>query len=156
MSARQLPESDYFKIKAATRQLVKVAGNSSHAALITRVSQQRLSEYGAPQSALYMPIDVVADLEAEVGPVLTAQLAALSHHLLVPMPEACRAGSVLGRVTGEAMKETSEVFIAIADIIKDGKITGDEAKRFAVEIDEALAKLVALKLQVEAEIEAVE
>mgnify|MGYP000486072804 CR=1 FL=1 len=156
MSARQLPESDYFKIKAATRQLIKTAGNGSHAAQITRVSQQRLSEYGSPQSLLFMPIDVLADLEADAGPVLTTQLAALSNFLLVPMPDACRNGSVLGRITGEAMKETSEVFIAIADIIKDGRITGGEAQNFAAVIKEALAKLIALKLQVDAEIEAAE
>ncbi|MFP9138721.1 phage regulatory CII family protein [Devosia sp. XGJD_8] len=156
MSARQLPESDYFKLRAATRRLVKFAGNGSQAALITRVSQQRLSEYGQPEAQLFIPIDVVADLEAECGPVVTTELAALSNYLLVPMPEACRKGAVLGRITGEAMKETSEVFITIADIIKDGVVTGAEVKRLSHEIDEALAKLVALKLQVAADSEAAE
>ena len=154
MSARQLPKNDYLKLKAATRKLIKYAGNGTHAAENTRVSQQRLSEYGTPQGQLFMPIDVLADLEAEVGPIVTAELAAMSNHLLVPMPAACRAGSVLARITGEAMKETSEVFITIADTLKDGRITGDEAERLRTEIDEALAKLVALKLQVAAETEA--
>lgn len=153
MSARQLPAADYFGLKAAVRRLVTMAGHGPQAATITRVSQQRLSEYGQPGSPLFAPIDVVADLEAECGPIVTAQLAALCHHLLIPMPEACRRGSVLGRITGEAMKETSEVFIAIADIIKDGVVTGAEAVHLAHEIDQAIAKLVALKLQAAAESE---
>lgn len=153
MSARQLPAADYYKLKGAVRNLVRVAGNGSQAASATRVSQQRLSDYGNPQAALFMPIDVVADLEAECGPIVTAELAALCHHLLVPMPESYRDGSVLGRVTGEAMKETSEVFIAISDIMKDGKITGSELARLSHEIDQAMAKLAALKMQAVAECE---
>lgn len=153
MSARQLPQSDYLQLRGAMRQLVKNAGGSVQAAEITRVAQQRLNEYGLPNAQLFAPIDVVADLEAECGPIVTAALARLSNCLLVPLPEACRAGSVLGRLTGEAMKEVSEVFIGMADVVKDGVITGNEAAQLAREIDEAIAKLLTLKLQVQSQSE---
>lgn len=154
MNGRQLPAADYLALKGASRRLVTGAGLGPRAANVTRVRQQQLSEYGQPEQKLFMPIDVVADLEAEAGPIVTAQLAALCNHLLVPVPQAVGSGTMLGQVTAAALKDTSQVFVELANALGDGKVTGAEADAIAREIDEALARLAALKLQVRAEAEA--
>lgn len=158
MSARQLPASDYQKLKAASRALVATVGGAVAAAAVTRGDHQSVSRYGSahPDNGdRFMPIDVVADLESECEqPVLTRALAELSGHLLVPVPRAVGSGTALGQVTAAALKETSQVFVQLADALGDGKLTPIEAKAIADEIDEALTRLAALKLQVRAEAEA--
>lgn len=154
---RQLPDRDYQALKAATRQLVNSAGGASAAAAVTRGDHQSISRYGsahADNADRFMPIDVLADLESECEqPVLTKELARLSGHLLVPVPSVVRSGTALGVITAKALKETSEVFVALADGMGDGKLCAADAAHIGREIDEALAKLAALKLQVNAEAE---
>lgn len=155
---RQLPDRDYQVLKGATRQLVTAAGGPVVASSITRGDHQGISRYGSTHPDhvdRFMPIDVVADLESECEqPVLTATLARLSGHLLVPVPNVVGSGSVLGVVTAKALKETSEVFVALADRLGDGTLSATDAAHIGAEIDEALSKLAALKLQVQAEAEA--
>jgi hypothetical protein len=154
---RQLPDRDYQALKAATRQLVNAAGGTVAAAAVTRGDHQSMSRYGSahPDNAdRFMPIDVLADLESECEqPVMTRELARLSGHLLVPVPLVARTGSALGVITAKALKETSEVFVALADGMGDGKLNAAEAAKIGREIDEALARLAGLKLQVNAEVE---
>lgn len=153
--ARQLPDRDYQALKAATRQLINAAGGMEAAAAISRGNHQTMSRYGSAHLDnvdRYIPIDVLADLESECGqPVLTAALARMSGHLLVPEPSVVHSGSALGVITARALKETSEVFVALAEGLGDGKICVDDARKISKEIDEALSKLAALRLQVHAE-----
>ena len=157
MSARQLPASDYQKLKAASRALVGAAGGAVAAAAVTRGDHQSVSRYGSAHpdnEDRFMPIDVVADLESECEqPVLTRALAEMSGHLLVPVPRAVGSGTALGQVTAAALKETSQVFVELADALGDGKLSKPEARVIGDEIDHALGKLAALKLQVMAEAE---
>lgn len=157
-SARQLPDRDYQALKAATRQLVNSAGGTVAAAAVTRGDHQNISRYGSahPDNVdRFMPIDVLADLEIECEqPVLTKELARLSGHLLVPVPKVVRSGTALGMITAKALKETSEVFVALADAMGDGRVCLADAEKIGREIDDALSKLAALKLQVLAEAEA--
>lgn len=152
---RHLPGRDYQSLKAATRRLVDKAGGPSAAADVTRTAHQHLSAYGSVNRDLaerFMPIDVAADLEAETGdPVVTRVLARLSGYLLVQAPRTDHLGSHLAKAVANALKETSEVFLAIAERSADGKICADDVKVIGREIDEALSKLAALKLQVEAD-----
>ena len=158
MSARQLPASDYLKLKAASRALVATVGGAVAAAAVTRGDHQSVSRYGSahPDNAdRFMPIDVLADLESESEqPVLTRVLAEMSGYLLVPVPRAVGSGTALGQVTAAALKETSQVFVELADALGDSRLTPAEAKTISEEIDQALTKLAALKLQVRAEAEA--
>lgn len=155
---RQLPDRDYQALKAATRQLVNAAGGATAAAAVTRGDHQNISRYGSAHADnfdRFMPIDVIADLESECEqPVLTRELARLSGHLLVPVPNVVGSGTALGLVTAMALKETSEVFVALADGMGDAKLTAAEAANIGREIDEALSRLAALKFQVNAEAEA--
>ena len=157
MSARQLPASDYQKLKAASRALVATVGGAVAAAGVTRGDHQSVSRYGSahPDNAdRFMPIDVLADLESESEqPVLTRVLAEMSGYLLVPVPRAVGSGTALGRVVAAALKETSQVFVRMADALGDGRLSADEAKEIAAEVNEAMIMLAALKLQVNAEAE---
>jgi hypothetical protein len=151
MNGRQLPAADYFALKGATRQLVTASGRGPKAAVATRVRQQQLSEYGQADHRLFMPIDVVADLEAEAGPVVTEQLALLCNHILVPLPAVALDGAPLDRVSAEALKEIGDVFVALGAARADGAICSKDAAGILDEIHGAIAKLALLKLQVEAE-----
>jgi hypothetical protein len=116
------------------------------------VRQQQLSEYGQAAHKLFMPIDVVADLEAEAGPVVTEQLALLCNHILVPLPAvALVEGGCLDRISAETLKEMGDVFVALGAARADGQICGKDALKILDEIHGAIAKLALLKLQVEAE-----
>jgi hypothetical protein len=69
------------------------------------------------------------------------------------VPRAVGSGTALGQVTAAALKETSQVFVELADALGDGKLSKPEARVIGDEIDQALGKLAALKLQVMAEAE---
>lgn len=151
MIGRQLPAQDYYALKGATRQLVAASGHGPKAAGVTRVRQQQLSEYGLADHKLFMPVDVVADLEAEAGPIVTEQLARLCNHTLVPLPAVVLDGSALDQVSAQALKEIGDVFVELGRARADGKVCGKDAQAILSEIHGAIAKLTLLKLQVEAE-----
>lgn len=156
MTGRYLPASDYSALKASTRHLVLTVGGPSAAANITRGDHQSVSRYGSANpehDERFMPIDVVADLESECEqPIVTRMLAEQAGFLLVPMPRAA-GGLALQMITAKALKETSEVFVSLADSLGDGKVDTAEADKVCKDIDEAIAKLAALRLQVLAEVE---
>ncbi|ODT50289.1 phage regulatory CII family protein [Devosia sp. 63-57] len=160
MTGRQLPANDYAALKAATRQLVTHAGGAVAASAVTRGGHQNIGRYGSAQpddGERFMPADVIADLESECGqPVLTRALAKLSGHLLVPEPSVVKSGTALGAITARALKETSDVFVALAEGWGDGRLCAADAARVEGEIEEAIIKLMALRFQVQASVEGLE
>ncbi len=54
-------------LKRIARRLVEACDGADAASKACRVSPQKLSDYGNPNSPLFMPIDVVADLQADCG-----------------------------------------------------------------------------------------
>ncbi len=160
MTGRQLPANDYAAIKAATRQLIAHAGGAVAASAVTRGGHQNIGRYGSAQpddGERFMPVDVLADLESECGqPLLTRALAKLAGHILVPEPRVARSGTALGSITAKALKETSDVFVALGEGLGDGTICAADAARIETEIEEAIIKLLALRLQVQAEAEGTE
>ena len=119
---RQLPGDAYEKLKALTRRLVKIAGGVEHAAKLTRVGKSELSDYGNPNSPKFMPADIIADLESEVGEgILTAGLARLledgmsKHGALGPVE--------LGAAVTVALGEFQSAALAA---IEDGHIDNHE------------------------------
>ncbi|KFL27049.1 hypothetical protein JP74_09030 [Devosia sp. 17-2-E-8] len=150
MNGRQLPQSDYLALKGASRELVTKVGGSVHAQSVTRVRQQAFSEYGSPDEMRFMPIDVVADLEAEVGPVITRTLADLCHCLLVPMPQGRGTGRVL-EASGAAAEDTGKLMIELGQALRDGKITERERDALLRNIHQIMIDLSALAEAVKAE-----
>lgn len=142
-------------LKAATRRLVKVCGGQESCVLIAGIGTTRhqyFSEVGQVERATeFLRLDRVALMEADCGqPILTEQLARATGHVLVRLPEIARSGLPLGRVTGEAMKEVSDVFGKLGAFLDDGVISAVEGSQLDIEIDEAIVKLLALRAQVDA------
>lgn len=146
--ARPLREGDYLALKSATRQLVRQCGGVEAGAAVTRAGFQTLSKYGRPQEPVFAPVDVIADLEADAGaPLVTRQLAALAHHVLVPLP---RGGTGKGRW----YRHISEVTQGVGEVVQrlgraledDGDVSREEVKRLDLreEVREAIADLVEL------------
>ncbi|AKR57142.1 hypothetical protein XM25_15350 [Devosia sp. H5989] len=150
MNGRQLPQADYLALKGASRELVTKVGGSVHAQRVTRVRQQAFSEYGSPDEMRFMPVDVVADLEAEVGPVVTRALATLSNCLLVPMPQGRGPGRVL-EASGAAAEDTGKLMIELGQALRDGKITERERDALLRNIHQIMIDLSALAEAVKAE-----
>jgi hypothetical protein len=114
IAMRYLPGTEYLTLKAATRALLRT-GTAVAAAAVTRVGDSRLSDYGHPHKPNdFAPIDVIADLEAECGvPVVTAALARLADHALVPLAQAhdrvalSAALARLGREVGDVLAQAA-------------------------------------------------
>lgn len=154
MTARQLPQTEYNSLKTAFRDLVKAVGTQQQCAERTRVDQTTISNYGSTDqrnAEVFAPIDVIADLEAEVGPIVTLKLARLCNHELVPLPAVVRTRNPLGKITGAAMKETAEVFAKLGAYLDDGRLDAAEAAKLDDEIDEAIRMLLALRARVDFE-----
>lgn len=143
-------------LKAATRRLVEACGGQESAALIPGMPitrHQSFSEAGHPAHAdRFLRIDVATMLEADCGLALvTAEMAKATGHVLVPLPRIAATRSPLGRITAQAMKETSEVFARLGGFLEDGVLSSNEGAQLDREIDEAIEKLLALKAQVDFE-----
>jgi hypothetical protein len=143
-----LARSAYLALKAKCRELVGLFGSQESAATRTRVEQTDISDYCSPNRLWrFMPVDVVMDLESEVGPVVTQLLARNTNHVLVPLPSIAEQRTPLGRITAQAMKETSEVFARLGAFLDDGVLEKAECAQLDREIDEAILKLLALKAE---------
>lgn len=155
ITARELPARDYEALKSASAELNQAAGGVREAAKHTRVGHQYLSKCASlrdDHETLFHGIDVIADLESASGrPIVTDALAALSGHVLVHLPEVAKSNTPLGKITGEAMRETSEVFSALGERLASGKLGKRDLTVLHREIREALAALARLDMQLDAE-----
>ena len=146
--ARPLREADYFALKSATRQLVHQCGGVEAAAAVTRAGFQTVSKYGRPQEAMFAPLDVIADLEADAGaPLVTRQLAALARHVLVPLPEGADGKGRWYRHISEVTQGVGEVVRRLGRALEDdGDVSFEEVRRLALreQVREAIADLAEL------------
>jgi hypothetical protein len=134
---RTLPESAYLALKAATRRLIKAAGGVDH--VTTRVKKSTLSDYGnIEKPECFATIDVIADLEADVGePIVSEVLAQLIEDgkrpakdaALNPVAHGAEVMMQLGRFTEEALKT-----------LADGHIDDHELKRLISESEQLRLK----------------
>ena len=151
----------WIKVKAATGEAIDDAkGNKVCAAVCTRIDRAAtFSDYANPtEIKRVIPLDAAIEVDQHNlsnghRPRHIELAAHQINHLLVPMPCAALDGRPLGKVTAAALKETSEVFVALGAALEDEQISGDESTRLAAEIDDAMAKLAALKLQIASEAE---
>lgn len=86
LDGRPRSESDYTALKLAARRIVKGCGGLEASSMVTRVGHSELARYYDPEERLFMPVDVVADLEAIAGhPTVTQTLAQMLGFKLVPL-----------------------------------------------------------------------
>lgn len=154
---RWLALEDYRALKFATRDAVAMIGSQSLAIQSTRIGQQHLSKLTQtdPQHDdfwKFATLDVAQDLQDVAGrPVIAEAMAAQFGYVMVHVPEVAKSRTVLGRVTGEAMKETSEVFSALGIRLADNHVSQEDYAAVHAEIRQALAALIKLDMQLEAE-----
>lgn len=134
MNIRQLAAADYLQIKAAFRRLVKRCGGLEAAASCTRADTSRLSKYQNADDPLFAPIDVVADLEAEVNEPIVSDLvnSMCSDSRIARNPEA--PGNHLHVLT----KEMGDVAARLIEAQQDGKYTLTELRLIEKEIQDLI------------------
>lgn len=150
------PEDLDFRrgLKRVVKLAVHRGGQEALASVSGRIRRAAaFSDYGNEDIPdRHMPIDVAVEVDLYNGrPLILTAMAKLLGCIVVSMPNVVLTGTKLGRLTGEAMRETGEVFSELGDILDDGKVTSDEVPGFENHVDDAIAKLVALKLQVRRE-----
>ncbi len=83
---RSRSKGDYVSLKQASKRLIKACGGLEAASMVTRVGHSELARYYDPAEKLFMPIDVVADLEVISGtPLVSQPLAHLLGFALMPI-----------------------------------------------------------------------
>jgi len=137
---------DIRAIKTATSALIEECGGVEAAATITRVGKSQLSDYANPHKPdVVIPADVAADLEATThAPLITAVLARLTHHQIMPLPEAVRGDEL--RACAEALRVAAEAGVTLFDAAADGLL--DDAEHGV--LDANLGALVAATLRARA------
>jgi hypothetical protein len=71
------------------QELIEAVGGLEAAALHCRIRKSQLGDCQSRNVAAFLPQDAIADLEAVAGaPIVTRHLAALSGHVLLPLPQA--------------------------------------------------------------------
>lgn len=146
MQGRYLPANDYRALKAATRDLVAACGGSTRAAEITRLDQGSISRSGNLHERQYLPIDVVADLEAECGdPIVSRFLVGLCNHDAVPRggPSPRPADHI--RALGELSREVADVMQAQSVAAADGVIDAQESEEILKELDDVYQVISAMR-----------
>lgn len=144
---------EQFRLKLASKALVKAVHGTETAGEICGLRQQRVSEATLPNCPSFFSIEDVRALEevargAPGWPHVTRALAREHGFALLALPEAGagegnwhEAVSVVAKETGEAV---SRVCAALSD---DGKVSGGEIREQHIveEIEEAIEGLVKLK-----------
>lgn len=120
MDARTFGKDTYKRLKRRTDQLIDLCGGLVAAAEETRAGKSSLANYadsreGVVGSALWAPIDIIADLEKAAGePLVTKELARLAGYELLPMATSdgkldplsdhCHHAILMGRATEVALQ----------------------------------------------------
>lgn len=150
-----LTAAELLQIKAVTRLSVRDCGGQEAATEATpRLTRhQSMSDFGnVNMPEKFIRLDDAAILDRFSGvPRFARMLAELAGYILVRRPNGAGGPTVLGRITGEAMRETGEIFAKLGAALDDGRISASEDTTIAKEIDEALVALATLREVVHAE-----
>jgi hypothetical protein len=140
-----IPDAWFHRIKAATRDQIKLAGGLERAGAITSLSTSALSRCQCATSPDIIGIPAALALEADAGAhMITAAMAALHG---CELTEAATEAEVAARAFGHvasAMGAASSLMAASAEAAADGRLTPSEAERLdrcAAGIDASLVPL---------------
>jgi hypothetical protein len=141
MQARQLPNRDYLALKAASRDLIEACGGVTRAAQCTRIAASQLSRACSDHESQFLPVDVVADLEAECGQaIVTGALAALQHLSVTSRPRSVRTSDHV-RCIGEVSREFADFVQVQSSAAADGVVDRKESAAALKEIDDLMRVL---------------
>jgi len=156
-----LHDEPKLRLKVATRKTVKAVHGTDLAAEITGTRQQRISDCQLPNTADFLRLNEVQDLEdaargSDGWPHLTRAMARHHGFELLPLPNLALGDSdwhrSLADVSREVGQAVSKICGALAD---DGRVSAEEVRDGGIieEIDEAIAKLAVLRGLSVAEVE---
>ena len=152
-----LTELERRALKSVVGLAVKTAGGQENAVNVTsRISRHvAFSEYANPEIGdRHCPIDVAVELDQfNATPLILKAMARMTGHELIALPRVVGDDSPLGQISGAALKEVGEVFATLGKQLEDGKISRLEDQALNREIDEAVEKLLTLKLVAHAMVE---
>lgn len=162
MSARNLtlpPQQQ--ALKTACRQLIRAFGGQEAAGEELGCSQSRLSDWGNPNTADFMPVGAVLRLEAATHgtaghPHVSSWLARAAGFVLVRLPNAPSGAGSWHQAMGRVAKDVGEVMERICTALSDdGAVSAREVRDGKVieEIDQAIEQLVAMRALAVATIE---
>ena len=128
----------FFRIKTATRALVKMIGTHEAAGLIAGVAKSQMHRWADPSHADLITLSAAMKLEAECGqPCITEVMAAqLGNHLVRSdgsAPPSCMVTAFAG-----VADEFGDVAGRVADALDDGAISPNEH----LAISDSLSRLV--------------
>lgn len=146
MRRRAHPPEVYCDLKIATRRLVEEVGGVEPAASLTRVGKTMLASYYDPRSGLYVPVDVVADLEARSKSMPVTTALAQLRHAVVHVTILSNMSRDLPSKLGEVAEDVGDVFKKAGRAIgESGPIDPDIARECREAIYEASKCLLELE-----------
>ena len=139
-----LPVEWLFRVKAATRDLVRHAGGLVRAGEICGYGKSSVDRWGSTDHTECIPIGAALLLEAETGaPLVTAAMAEINGRGLGPKPVDDGGGHFLAAHIDLA-RQSAEYQATVADATADGVITPNEQKaieREAADVHRAAARV---------------
>lgn len=120
-----------YALKAATRRAITLAGGPVAASKELRVDAGRLSRYGSPDDALYVPIDVALELDKLAGDNIILRAWADLHgfDLVARDRDADQLARDVTSLAGCVARESGELISSTIDAVSDGKLTPREAQK---------------------------
>lgn len=127
--SRPISEAWFYRMKAATRDLITACGGIERAAGIAHVSKTEAGRWQVTSEAAILPITAALALEQDCGvPYVTRAMADLHGRRLVePSEEVASAASVLMQAS-DAARRAGELMAAAATAAADGRLSPAEAE----------------------------
>lgn len=145
MSSGPISDAWFHRVKAATRDLVKLCGGVARAGEIAAASTSAISRWQHAGQEDIIPIAAVLALETDCGvPCVTSAMAGLQGRSLTDPDAEGEAGdtATLARLGAEVAQAHANMMIVSAQAHADGIVTPAEAEqidRAAAEAEVALA-----------------
>ena len=138
-----LPVEWLFRVKAATRDLVRHAGGLVRAGDICGYGKSSVDRWGSTDHVECIPLGAALLLEAETGaPLVTTAMAEINGRGLGPKGEGGGGGFIAAHI--DLARQSAEYSAAVADAMEDGVITPNEQKiidREAADVHRAAARV---------------
>lgn len=142
---RPINDAWFFRVKAATRDLVARCGGVVRAGEIAHVSKTEISRWQSVGDEGIVTIPAVLALEADCGvPLVTSVMADLQGRRLSDATTDGAGAACLYRDHADLMRRSAEVTAAMAEALADGSVTPAEAERVdsaARDLDASLDRL---------------
>ena len=136
-------------LKAASKALIRAYGGQIAAGELLGKVQSRYCDAGAPNTATFLTINEVAELEDRTSgtaghPIVTRTLARRQGFELVALPRALPCADDMLTCVSALLKEGGDVMAAVGEALKDGSWDKNEARTAREQAEELIAVAVTL------------